>query len=97
MAREFYREAWRRGLDVKFGLAAVIMQVFCMAPISGLGVVAMFYLLRRIFGSDRTGLWLALLYAFGTPVFFPNGFFEPQHDPGTCFICGVPGDVESWA
>jgi hypothetical protein len=76
MAREFYREAWRRGLDVKFGLAAIVMQVFCMAPISALGVVAMFYLLRRIFGSDRTGLWLALLYAFGTPVFFRTGFLN---------------------
>jgi hypothetical protein len=76
MAREFYREAWRRGLDVKFGLAAVMMQVFCMAPISALGVVAMFYLLRRIFGSDRTGLWLALLYAIGTPVFFRTGFLN---------------------
>ena len=76
MAREFYREAWRRGLDVKFGLAAVVMQVFCMAPISALGVVAMFYLLRRIFGSDRTGFWIALVYAFGTPVFFRTGYLN---------------------
>src|SRR5258708_28289227 len=75
-AREFYREAWRRGLDVKFGLAAIVMQVFCMAPISALGVMAMFFLLRRIFGSDRTGLWIALLYAFGTPVFFRTGYLN---------------------
>src|SRR5512145_3354395 len=39
MAREFYQEAWRRGLDVKFGLAAFVMQSLCMAVISGLGVV----------------------------------------------------------
>jgi len=70
MAREFYRQAWRRGFDVKFGLAAVIMQTFCMAPISALGVVAMFYLLGYLFGSDRAAFWLALLYAFGTPVFY---------------------------
>jgi hypothetical protein len=36
----------------------------------------MFYLLRRIFGSDRIGLWMALLYAFGTPVFFRTGFLN---------------------
>ena len=76
MAREFYAEAWRRGFDIKFGLAAVIMQAFCMAPISALGVVAMFYFLRRVFGEDRTAFWLALLYAFGTPVFFRTGFLN---------------------
>jgi hypothetical protein len=76
MAREFYREAWRRGLDVKLGLAAVVMQMFCMAPISALGAVSMFYALRHIFGSDRAGLWLALLFAFGTPVFFRTGYLN---------------------
>ncbi len=76
MAREFYRETWRSGLDIKFGLAAIIMQVFCMAPISALGAVAMFYVLRRIFRSDRTAFWLTLLYAFGTPVFFRAGLLN---------------------
>jgi hypothetical protein len=76
MARQFYVESWRRGFDIKFGLAAIVMQTFCMAPISALGVVAMFYFLRRIFGADRTAFWLALLYAFGTPVFFRTGFLN---------------------
>jgi len=76
MAREFYLEAWRRGFDIKFGLASVVMQALCMAPISALGVVAMFYLLRRVFGSDKTAFWLALLYAFGTPVFCRTGFLN---------------------
>ena len=76
MAREFYSEAWRRGYDIKFGLAALVMQAFCMAPISALGVVAMFFVLRRIFGSDRAAFWLALLYAFGTPVFFRTGYLN---------------------
>jgi len=76
MAREFYKEAWRRGLDVKFGLAAFVMHAFCMAPISALGVVVMFFTLRRVFKSDRTALWLALLYAFGTPVFFRTGYLN---------------------
>jgi hypothetical protein len=76
MAREFYQEAWRRGLDVKLGLAAIVMQMFCMAPISALGVVSMFYLLSQILGSARAGLWLALLFAFGTPVFFRTGYLN---------------------
>ena len=73
LAREFYADAWRRGLDIKLGLAAFVMQAFCMAPISALGVVLMFTVLRRIFRADRTALLLALLYAFGTPVFFRTG------------------------
>jgi hypothetical protein len=44
-----------------------------MAPVSAAGVVAMFWLLTQLFGSDRPALWLALLYAFGTPVFFRTG------------------------
>jgi len=76
MAREFFTEAWRRGLDVKFGLAAFVMQSMCMAPSSALGVVTMFFLLRVLFKSDKTALWLSLLYAFGTPVFFRTGYLN---------------------
>jgi len=76
LARKFFEESWRHGYDLKFGLAAIIMQAFCMAPISALAAVAMFYLLRRVFGSDRTGLWMALLYAFGTPAFFRTGYLN---------------------
>jgi len=76
MAREFYAEAWRRGLDVKLGIAAFIMQVLCMAPSSALGVLLVFYVLRLLLRSDRTALWLSLLYAFGTPVFFRTGFLN---------------------
>ena len=73
MAREFYAEAWRRGFDVKFGLAAFVMQAFCMAPVTALSVVVMFYLLRTLFQSDKLGLALSLLYGLGTPVFFRTG------------------------
>lgn len=76
MAREFYREVWRRGLDVKLGLAAFVMQALCMAPSSALGVVVIFFVLRRVLGSDRAALWLALLYAVGTPVLFRTGFLN---------------------
>jgi len=102
MAQAFYREAWRRGLDIKFGLAAVIMQWFCMAPLSALGVVAMFYVLRRLFGSDRTAFWLALLYAFGTPVFFRTGFINHNMILGHFTFLGFlvmwnPGGDTRWS
>jgi hypothetical protein len=76
MAQEFFAEAWRRGLDVKFALGAFVMQALAMAPSSALGVVAMFLLLRRLMFSDRSALWLAFLYAFGTPVFFRTGYLN---------------------
>lgn len=88
MAREFYRESWRRGLDIKLGLAAAVMQAFCMAPISAMGVVAMFYLLRRVFASDRTAFWLAILYGFGTPVFFRAGLLNHNMMIGHFAILG---------
>lgn len=70
MAREFYRKAYERGLDVKFGLAAVVTQAFCMAPLSALSVVVMFYILLSLTAFVRTSLVLSLLYAIATPVFF---------------------------
>jgi len=88
MAQEFYRESWRRGFDVKFGLGAAVMQALCMAPSSALGVVAMFFVLRVVFRSDRAALWLALLDAFGTPVFFRTGFLNHNLMIGTFAFVG---------
>ena len=75
-SRKFFAEAWRRGLDVKFGLASMAIQAGFMAPASALMAVAMFLLLRRLFLSDRIATWLTLLYAFGTPVFFRTGYLN---------------------
>lgn len=76
MAREFFQEAWRRGYDIKFGLGAFVMQSLAMAPSSALAVVGMFYVLRHLFVSDKKATALALLYAFGTPVFFRTGYLN---------------------
>lgn len=73
MAREFYERARARGLDVKFGLAAAVIQIFAMAPLSALSVVVMFYILIALKVGARTALVLALLYAFATPIFFRTG------------------------
>ena len=73
LARKLYREAWKRGLDVKLGLAAFAMQSGAMAPLSAAGVVLMFFFLQQALRSDRQALMLALLYGFATPVFFRTG------------------------
>ena len=70
MAREFYRKARARGLDIKFGLAAGVMQALCMAPLSALSAVVMFYVLASLIPSQRWAAALAFLYAIGTPVFY---------------------------
>jgi hypothetical protein len=102
MAREFYAETWRRGLDLKLGLAAFVMQAFCMAPSSALGVVAMFFALRSVFGSDRRALWLAVLYAFGTPAFFRTGYLNQNLMLGHIAFMGFlalwnPGRSRLWS
>jgi hypothetical protein len=102
MAREFYKEAWRRGFDIKFGLAAFVMHSLCMVPVSALGVVVMFLALRRIFYSDNMALWLSLLYAFGTPVFFRTGYLNQNMMLGHFAFMGFiamwnPGGSDRWS
>jgi hypothetical protein len=72
----FMNEARRRGLDVKLGLAALSMHAGLMAPLGALGALVMFIILRGRLGNERRALWLALLYAFGTPIFFRSGFLN---------------------
>lgn len=70
LAQEFVRKARERNLDVKFGLAAAIMQAFAMAPISALGAVAIFWVFLSLTGDRRSSALLSLLYAFATPIFY---------------------------
>jgi len=72
----FFAETYRRGIDVKLGLAAFVTHAFLMAPSSAVGVVLIFLGLRWATRSDRLALLLALLYGFGTPVFFRTGFLN---------------------
>ncbi len=66
----FYQKVRERGLDVHLGAAAMITSCFFMAPFTALGVVVMFWLFEQLGFSLPRSLWLALLFAFGTPVFF---------------------------
>jgi len=95
-ARRFYAEAWRRGLDIKFGLAAFVMQAFCMAPMSAAAVVLMFFVLRAVLASDKRAMWLALLYAFGTPVFFRTGYLNQNLMLGHIAFAGLAVVWNPW-
>ena len=72
----FLNEARRRGLDVKLGLAAASMQVGLMAPLGAIAAAILFLFLCRRLGDPRAALFFALLYAFGTPIFFRSAFLN---------------------
>ena len=85
-ARKFYGEAWRRGLDIKLGLGAFVMHAFCMAPLSALSVVVMYFLLRHMLADEQRAFWFAVLYAFGTPLFFRTGYLNQNMLVGHCAL-----------
>jgi hypothetical protein len=70
LAHEFYQKSKERGFDVKFGLAAGVMQAFAMAPISAVGVVVVFWMLWALTKKTHLSVLLALLYAFATPILY---------------------------
>ncbi|MFP5355701.1 MAG: hypothetical protein ACLGIK_11230 [Gemmatimonadota bacterium] len=72
----FYKQAYALGLDVRFGLVGIITMVFCMAPLSALGVVAVHRVLEGAGLGERHALGLSLLYAFGTPVLFRSAYLN---------------------
>lgn len=72
----FMNEMRARGLDVKLALAAFSMQLGLMAPLGALAAVVMYHLLALRLGDERRALWLALLYAFGSPLFFRSAFLN---------------------
>jgi hypothetical protein len=68
--RAFYQKVRERGLDKHLGFAAMVTSVLFMAPLAAVSAVLMFWLLERFGFSPKLSLWLTLLYAFGTPIFF---------------------------
>ncbi len=75
--RSLFMNAMRaRGLDVKLALAAFAMQVGLMAPLGAIAVVVLFRLLAHRLGDEKRAFWLALIYAFGTPVFMRSAFLN---------------------
>jgi len=65
-----------RGLDIRLGVAAIVMQLGVNVPLGVLGVVLMYLFLLDRIGRPREAKWFALLYAFGTPMFFRSAFLN---------------------
>ncbi len=86
----FMNEARRRGLDVKLGLAALAMQVGLMAPLGAAAALLIFLFFRARLGDDeraeREALWIALLYAFATPIFFRSAFLNQNAIIAHCVL-----------
>jgi hypothetical protein len=74
--REYFRKVRAQGLDVRFGIAAAVMQLLVMAPLTAASVVVMARVLETLGFPPQSVSWLALLYGFGTPVFFRTGFLN---------------------
>ena len=90
---KFVNLARERGLDIKLGLAALSMQVGLMAPLGALAALIVFFFLRARLGSERDAVLLALLYAFGTPIFFRSAFLNQNAIIAHCvlaaYVCMV--------
>lgn len=72
----FMNEMRARGLDVRLALAAAVIHVGFNVPLAALATLLMFFVLRDRIGAERPALWGALLFAFGTPIFFRSGFLN---------------------
>lgn len=72
----FYKTIRQRGLDIKFGLVSAITQVLCMAPLAAWSVVVMLETLLALGFAARFALAGAMLFAFGTPVFFRAAYLN---------------------
>lgn len=78
---------------MKLGLAAAVTQFFFMAPLAALSVLLIFYVLRFMVGSDRSAFWLAILYAFATPLFYRTAFLNHNMAMG---IIALAAFVAMW-
>jgi hypothetical protein len=74
--RELFRKVSERGLHLRFGAATFITSVLLMAPLTALIVVLMFRVLRLQGVAESRAVWLAMLFAFGTPMFYRASLFN---------------------
>lgn len=70
LRREMYRKVKQAGLDLRFGASTAITSALLMAPLCAGLVVLMYVELRRRLVDERRAVWLALLFAFATPLFY---------------------------
>lgn len=70
LRQQMFRQVKLAGLDLRFGASTAITSAFLMAPLCA-GLVVLMYstLLARRIARERA-VWLALLFAFATPLFY---------------------------
>ena len=71
-----YRTAVEERTEWYYLAICLITTASVMAPLSSLTVAVMFLTLRAVGVSLRSSLMLALVYGFGTPVFFRTGYLN---------------------
>ncbi|MCB9882512.1 MAG: hypothetical protein H6834_12040 [Planctomycetes bacterium] len=69
----FLQRVKAAGLDLRFGAAVALTAACVMAPLSALIVVLLFHVLLARGVARERAYWLALLFAFGTPLFYRTG------------------------
>jgi hypothetical protein len=77
--QRFFRETRERGLDLKFGVAAVVSAVGVMAPLTALLGWLMFVALGRAGLPPRRAALHAALSVLATPVFFRAAYLNHNH------------------
>jgi len=98
MARRLRHAQMReRGLDVRFGMVGLITQVLAMAPLAAGGVVVFFLILCGMGLPRAHALAGAVLYGFGTPMFYRAAYLNHNLAVGTAALVGFwllwnPGD-----
>jgi hypothetical protein len=70
LRREMFRKVKLAGLDLRFGASTAITSILLIAPLSALMAVLVYRVLAGRGLGRRRAVWLALLFAFGTPVFY---------------------------
>jgi hypothetical protein len=82
----FMNAARERGVDIKLALAALVTHVGLMVPLGALAAVVLFGFLRDRYRDEHAALWMALLYAFGTPIFFRSAFLNQNAIVAHCVL-----------
>jgi hypothetical protein len=90
----FLNAVRERGLDIELGLAAASIHAGLMVPLAVAAGLLVFLFLRRQLDNEQLAVWLALLYAFGTPIFFRSAFLNQNvliaHAVLLAYIVGAP-------
>lgn len=73
---QLVNETRARGLDVRLGIAAIVMHLGVTVPLAVVGVVLVYFFLLDRIGRPRDAQWFALLYAFGTPMLFGSAYLN---------------------